>query len=177
MDDMITKIEAAVIARLKSNWAKATEFDITKDFGNIISYPSIAVTTEKIGFEWVISSYELRPVISVYMVFKAVQPAPRREGIYPMVTAAAVLLAGRRLGLDIDPLKPSGPIIEIVNEALVRTGAVAFRMELETAFAIDTDDGGMARLLSTANDYHYKMWESGTQLIEYDNDESAYHGE
>lgn len=168
----MTKIEAAVVERLKSNWAKATEFDITKDFANIISYPSVAVTIEKIGFERAAKlmergGYELRPTVSVYMVFKAVQPAPRREGIYPMVTAAALLLAGQTLGLDIDPLEPDGPIVEIINEALVKTGSVCFKMDMRTAFALEADGGEMERLLITANRYHYKMWESGEQEIEH----------
>jgi hypothetical protein len=175
MDDMMTKLVAAVIDRLKSNWPKAAEFDINRDFANIISWPSLAVTVEKIGVERQAAlmeqgagSYEFRPVVSVYMVFKAVQPTPRREGVYPMVTAVAALLLGQTFGLEIAPLEPDGPIIEIVSAELVKTGAVCYKMDLKTAFAIDTGDGGeMERLLVTANDYHYKMWESGTQVIEH----------
>jgi hypothetical protein len=76
--DMIQDIEAAAVNCLKGNWPQAAEFDITKSFENIIRWPSIAVTTERIGFERVIDSWELQPVISVYMAFKAVQPTPRR---------------------------------------------------------------------------------------------------
>jgi len=178
MDDMMTRIEAAAIDRLKSNWPKAAEFDITKDFSNILSWPSVAVTIEKIGLERAVSNlmerggaYEFRPVLSIYMVFKAVMPTPRREGIYPMVTAAAALLVGQTLGLDIEPLEPDGPILEIINEALVKTGAVCFKMDLKTAFALETDDGGeLEKLLITANEYHYRMWESGTQIIEHENE-------
>jgi len=173
MGGMIETIETAVIDRLKVHFPKMVEFDITKDFANIISWPSIAVTTEKIGFEsesgFMASSFKLNPVISIYMVVKSVQPTPRRTGIYPIVEAAAALLVGQTLGLDINPLEPDGPIVEIFHEALVKTGAVAFRMNLKSGFALDTseDSEDMTRLLSTANEYHYREWESGTQLIEY----------
>jgi hypothetical protein len=177
MDDMMTKIVNAAAGRLKSNMKNVTEFDIAKDFANIISYPSIAVVIEKIGIESGAemmsgNEYVLRPVLSVYMVFKAVQPGPRREGIYPLVAAAAALLVGQTLGLDIEPLEPDGPITEIVNEAIVKTGSAAFVMRLKSGFVLDTsEDGGeMERLLVTANEYGYRMWKSGTQVIEHVND-------
>jgi hypothetical protein len=175
-DDMMTKIVNAVVNRLKSRMDKVTEFDITKDFANIISWPAISVVIEKINIEGGVelsgNTYVLKPVLSVYMVLKAVQPTPRREGIYPMVAATAALLVGQTLELDIEPLEPDGPIIEIINEALVKTGAVAFVMRLKSGFVLDTaeDGGDMERLLITANEYSYRMWKSGTQIIEHVNE-------
>ncbi|MCL2689065.1 MAG: DUF1834 family protein [Chitinispirillia bacterium] len=176
---MLAKIEKAVLDHLKTNWKDVSEFDLGKSFSNLRSYPAVAVTIENIGFQKEVKGvstpgYILEPTVSVYVVFKALQPEFRREGIYPMVELAAALLAGRTLGLDIEPLEPAGQISELFSQEIAQQGCVAFRINVKTAFELAIqDDSEMTALLETFNTYHYREWESDTQEIELPNDSNS----
>lgn len=171
MDDMIQQIETAVKARLKSKLPKVSEFDLNKDFSAALSLPAIAVTTEKIGFERVISSHELRPVVSIYVAVKGVQPTVRHDTIYPIVTAVAALLTGQTFGRVIVPLEPAGPMMEVFNSAAAAQGLRLYKIDFQTAFELDiTDDEALERLLVTVNDYVYREHEFETQEVKLPND-------
>ena len=171
---MIQEIEKAVLEHLKSKWPGVTEFDVGKGFANIVGFPTVSVTTERIGFEKTAglssSYYLLTPVISVYTVFKGLQPADRRAGVYPMITAAAGLLVGRNLGLNIEPLEPAGQIVEIFHSDIAAAGLAAFRIDVKTSFELDmNDDGELTRLLVTANDFMYRDYKFETQTVNLHN--------
>jgi len=167
----LAALENAVIARLMPKWPKGTvEFDVGKGFESVLANQAISVTTEKIMFgESGLQdfAYELQPVVSVYMLFKSVQPATRRSGIYPIVVATAALLVGSDLGLDIKPFAAQGPIVEIFHSALAANKMAAFRLDLLTSVTPDAgDEETLEKLIMTANDYLYRENEfEETQII------------
>jgi hypothetical protein len=175
MDDMINKIERAVIAHLQDAGKRAgleiTEFEVGKDLSSSIAKSALAgVTTEKIGFEYVISYYELQPVISVYVAVKGVQSKVRHEGIYPMIVAAASL-AGKNLGLNIEPFEPAAPMTEVFPPSADSLGLRVYRIDFKTAFEfVVPDDETLEKLLTTVNEYHYRDHELGMQVIYLPND-------
>jgi hypothetical protein len=183
METMIKKIEDAVVERLKSMWPKpgVAVFDVDKGFASTLNYPAICVTTERIGFESTsglsADYYTLEPIISIYAAFKSLKPDDRRAGAYILATLIPALLVGKKLGLDIEPLKPAGQIVEIFHETIGDGGLAAFKIELKTSFELAIeDDGELTKLLVTANDYLYRDYEFKTQVINHANEEGINEG-
>jgi hypothetical protein len=166
MDNIIQQIETAVKERLKSKLPKVGEFDVGKDFSAMLSTPALSVTTEKIGVEKVLDYYELRPVVSVYAAVKGVQPTDRHMGVYPIVTYIVADLTGKILGLDIEPLEPAGPMVEVFHPAAIAQGLRLYKVDFQTAFELNiNDDETLERLLVTVNDYIHREYEFETQEI------------
>jgi len=159
----ISEIENAILTRLKSKWSvkggstAVHEFDIGLDFEDILKTPAVSVTTEQIGLRHIVDmSFEIRPRLTVYMVFKNVGgPKGRRVGLYPMVLGVVGILAGQCLGLEIDPLMPERSAQEIFHKNLKEKGLLAYKVDFSTSFDIDRfDDEDLQRLISTSLQYY-----------------------
>lgn len=170
MHDLINKIEKAVLDHLEAVFKKAqvkvNGFDVGKSLSSAIALPAIAVTTERIGFEWTVSYYELRPVISVYIVVKGVQPTIRHDSAYPLTLAVAAALVRKDFSLDIEPLEPAGPMTEVFTADGAALGFRVYKIDFKTAFELPVNgDETLEKLLMTVNEYTYRDESLGVQKI------------
>ncbi|MCL2219328.1 MAG: hypothetical protein FWC23_05370 [Chitinispirillia bacterium] len=170
MHDLINKIEKVMLDHLETVFKKAkvpvSAFDVGKGLSNTVAPPAIAVTTERIGFEWIVSYYELQPVISVYIVVKGVQPKARHDSAYPLTLAVAAALVREDFNLDIEPLEPAGPMTEVFTADGPALGFRLYKIDFKTAFKLDlSDDETLEKLLMTVNEYTYRGENLGKQEI------------
>lgn len=147
---MIAEIETGIISYLRERWPSnggttaVHEFDINLGLDDMVRWPAISVTTERVAVRSIIDgNLNLQPTIGLYSVFKnPAKVAERRLGVYPIVVACMQLLSGETLGLDIDGLKPVS-CDEFRHDALKEKGLICFQTLFTTVFtveAIDTED-------------------------------------
>ncbi|HEX2955725.1 MAG TPA: phage protein Gp37 [Chitinispirillaceae bacterium] len=166
MSVTITDIENAIVERMKKKWAAhggitaVHEFDIGSDFESTLKTPAISVTTERIGLRHIVDmSFEIKPRLTIYMVFKNVGSLKgRRVGLYPMVLGAIGILAGQDLGIEIEPLMPDGSADEIFHKNLKELGLLAYKVSFVTSFDIEriNDDEDVQKLIATGLYYYMK---------------------
>ena len=174
MYDVINEIEKAAFKRIKEAGANAgldvAAFDLGKSIADSLAKQAqVGVTTERVTIEYVVSYYELRPVVSVYVAFKGVQLADRHQGVYPLALAVAVALTGWGPdipGHDIEPFEPSGPMIEVFPPGAAEQRMRVYKIDFKTAFEMQLDDDNvLEKLLTTVNEYQYRDRELG-QVID-----------
>lgn len=166
---MIDQIEQAILNRLRAHWqahggpVEMNVFDIGTDIKDVLKTPCVSIATERVGIRKIVSgTYELKPYIYLYICCKGVSGGKgRRLGVYPLVMGVLGILVGQELeeyDLEIDPLMPEGPAVEIEHETLQKMGFITFRVGFSTTFDIeqlDSDEVAMA-LISEGLSYHLR---------------------
>ena len=177
---MIAEIETGIINYLREKWPvhgsdkSINEFDINRDFDDIINTPAVSVATEKVGVRSVDDeTLEIKPVISLYIALKNVsKPDQRSHSILPIVVAVLRMLHKQNVELvDIEGLQPVG-CSEVFHENLKKKGLAGWKLTFTTLFEVETiDDADAIRLLSEGLSYYVGeefATEHATDSIDYE---------
>lgn len=168
---MFADIERSTVNMLRSRWSSASdsiaEFDINRDFSDVVATPAISAVIETVGMRVPVPGViTIEPVLSLYQVFKNVGDcAARRKGVYGVVSAVVKLISFNDLGLDIDPMEPLGSK-EVYHEKLKELGCVCFKTDFKTSFDdVNIDEGDATRLLSESLRYYRDSEEAASDLF------------
>lgn len=154
---MLTAIEDAIVERLNTKLTGVTKVSVDKAHSNFnLNLPIINVIFGGGTFGTAtMSQYKLIAQVFVVLTFKNLKSeADRRKGVYPILMAILLLLAGNKFGLKIDALKPKR-LDNITEEAEAKAGKIVFQIEFETGFVLTpTSDEELVDLLTVGLAYY-----------------------
>jgi hypothetical protein len=154
----LTDIELNALQRIKDKGKslKIESFEARKEKDDpIVDIAVYAHIDEGVIRKLTINKIKLDVVLKISVVFKHLnEEQDRREGIYPILLGVIGILAGHKLDLKIDPLKPTGfrNITDMYDEA---EGLIVFQAKFQTGFIItEIDDEAAEDLLRIGLEYY-----------------------
>ena len=136
-----TDIERAIETYLVSRIEAIRKTAIQRNMRYIFNNPAITVAILKAKSREVgRRSFRFDPIIDVMVTFyNAKSEEDRREAINPLVIAIIRALTRKKLGLDIDELKPTG-FREVTEEEDYKENKILFLLEFTTHFFLQGDE-------------------------------------
>ncbi|PKN05553.1 MAG: hypothetical protein CVU74_01100 [Deltaproteobacteria bacterium HGW-Deltaproteobacteria-9] len=154
---MFAEIEDGIIARLNAKLSGVTKVSVDKAHSNLnLNLPIINVIAGGGTFVSVtMSQYKCKTQVFVILTFQNLKSeADRRKGVYPILLAILLFLAGNKFGLKIEALVPKR-LDNITEEAEAKAGKIVFQIEFETGFVITpTSDEELVDLLTIGLNYY-----------------------
>lgn len=141
MADILSDIEQRIQDRLRDKGLPARNIKIEKGSAGLAS-PRVSIAADEGAFKPVAQNAAWRCDVTVYVdvVFKNVQSdAARREGIHPLLTGILFILAGQKLGLDIDPLQPQR-FQNVTTLGELQAGELVFQLLFRTGYTLRKAD-------------------------------------
>lgn len=139
--NILSAIEDAIVDTLDSQQLfQVRDVDIDKIKQGLV-HPAVFVSTESGAFTRVTGhTYRCKAGIFLVAVMKDFKDErARRRGIYPILMGIILLLAGKRLSLEITPIAPVR-FRNVTHEALRKLGLTAYEIELSTSFDVTVAD-------------------------------------
>ena len=154
---MLTAIEDAIVERLNTKLTGVTKVSVDKVHSNFnLNLPIIDVITGGGTFSSAtMSQYKVKTQVFVVLTFQNLKSeADRRKGVYPILMAILLLLAGNKFGLKIDALAPKR-LDNITEEVEAKAGKIVFQIEFESGFVLTpTSDEELVDLLTVGLSYY-----------------------
>jgi len=156
---MLTDIEDKIVARLQEKLPDVNRVSIDAAHSALaLNVPTVDVIVGGGTFTHAtISQYKMKTQVLVIVTFQNLRSVEdRRKGVYPILEAIFLLLAGNKFGLKIDALAPKR-LDNITEEAEAKAGKIVFQIEFETGFVITpTSDDEIVDLLTIGLNYYLK---------------------
>ncbi|MBI5562485.1 MAG: DUF1834 family protein [Deltaproteobacteria bacterium] len=155
---MITRIEDAVVERVKSKLQTASS-KVAVQKGTVgIPQPAIYVSTEEAHYEKTTqTAFRARLTLYLDVIFSHLGgEKERRKGIYLMLEGLIQALLLQDLGLKIAPIIPKG-FRNVTTDELLKKGLIAYSLEMETSYYVaKIDDELLVDLLKAGLSYYLK---------------------
>jgi hypothetical protein len=154
---MLSDIENGIVERLNTKLTGVTKAFVDKARSNLnLNLPIIDVIVGGGTFtSATMSQYKVKTQVFVVLTFKNLKSeADRRKGVYPILIAILLLLAGNKFGLKIDALAPKR-LDNVTEEVEAKAGKIVFQIEFETGFVLTpTSDEELVDLLTVGLAYY-----------------------
>lgn len=135
--NILSTIEDAIVDTLDAQQLfQVRDVDIAQ-IKQGLAHPAVFVSVESGAFKKVTGrTFHCTARVFLVVLFKDLKDErARRRGIYPILLGIILLLAGKRLGLEIAPIAPER-FRNVTRENFTKLGLTAYEIELSTSFDV-----------------------------------------